>query len=66
LNWFEAQRIQWIGEMLDVYGFINRQHLMRKFGVSEPQASKDLHRFQRLYPARIAYNLHTKRYEVTQ
>jgi DeoR/GlpR family transcriptional regulator of sugar metabolism len=64
MRWFEQHRQDWIAEALSVYGFINREHLERKFGVSTPQASKDLATFQRLNPKAMAYNLTTKRYEV--
>jgi hypothetical protein len=62
-RWFEAQRIAFIREMLHVYGFINREHLMRKFGISMPQASKDLQSYMRNAPDSMAYNLKMKRYE---
>lgn len=62
-NWFENQRIAWIAEMLHVYGFINREHLMRKFGISKPQASKDLHGFYQRSSGSVRYNMTTKRYE---
>lgn len=64
-RWFESQRIAFIAEMLHVYGFINREHLMRKFGISQPQASKDLQLFQRHSSASMIYNANTKRYERT-
>ena len=64
-RWFESQRIAWIAEMLHVYGFINREHLMRKFSISSPQASKDLQSFQRNSSGGVRYNLSTKRYEAT-
>jgi hypothetical protein len=62
MKWFEQARQDWIKEMLTVYGFINREHLMRKFGISVPQASKDLQTFQRLNPDELAYDLRAKRY----
>lgn len=49
--------------MLRIYGFINREHLVRKFRVSIPQASKDLNKFLKEYPDRMVYNQHLKRYE---
>lgn len=64
-RWFESQRIAWIAEMLHVYGFINRDHLIRKFGISRPQASKDLRSFQQRSAGGVRYNLSTKRYERT-
>lgn len=64
-RWFESQRIAFIAEMLHIYGFINREHLMRKFGISQPQASKDLQSFQRNSAGSMTYNVKTKRYERT-
>ena len=61
-RWFEECRMEWIGEMLQIYGFVNRQHLQRKFGISKPQASLDLKRFARLYPKAMSYDVHEKRY----
>lgn len=49
--------------MLQVYRFINRQHLERMFGVSTPQASADLQYFQKANPEAMTYNPTTKRYE---
>jgi DeoR/GlpR family transcriptional regulator of sugar metabolism len=63
MSWFADHRQQWIADMLRVYGFINREHLMRKFGISQPQASKDLQTFRAAHPDDMAYNLTTKRYE---
>ena len=62
MNWFERQRIAWIADTLDVFGFINREHLMRKFGISQPQASIDLATFQRLHPGRMVYDTTRKCY----
>lgn len=44
-------------------GFINRDHLMRKFGLSTPQASIDLRDYQRANPGAVEYNLSAKRFE---
>ena len=62
-RWFESRRIAFIADMLHIYGFINREHLMRKFGISRPQASKDLSSFQRNSSGGMVYNVSTKRYE---
>jgi DeoR/GlpR family transcriptional regulator of sugar metabolism len=62
MRWFEEQRMEWIAETLRVFGFINREHLQRKFGISQPQASKDLQTFARQHPGAIAYDLSSKRY----
>jgi hypothetical protein len=62
-NWFVRQRQAWIADMLRVYGFINREHLEKMFGISTPQASIDLNRFLRLFPELMTYNASAKRYE---
>jgi len=48
--------------MLRVYGFINREHLRRKFGISTPQASHDLQAFRRTHPGAMRYDLTRKAY----
>lgn len=63
MTWCERQRQEWIAEMLTIYGFINREHLMRKFEISQPQASKDLVAFQQIYrPGMMRYDLSRKCY----
>jgi hypothetical protein len=62
MTWCRQHRIEWIGEMLEVYGFINREHLRRKFRISTPQASYDLSDFRRLYPDKVEYNPGLKQY----
>ncbi len=66
MRWFEEQRIQWIGETLRIFGFINRAHLMKKFGVSEPQASADLQKFQKLHPEAMWYDPSEKCYRASE
>ena len=41
-RWFPEHRIAWAHNMARVYGYVNRIHLERMFGISTPQASKDL------------------------
>lgn len=65
MRWFEARRMEWIEETLRVFGFINREHLTRKFGVSTPQASMDIATFRASRPNYMAYNKSAKRYEIT-
>jgi hypothetical protein len=62
MRWFEEHRQEWISEMLHIYGFINREHLEKKFGLSTPQASKDLQKFLRKHPEKMYYDLTAKRY----
>ena len=66
MRWFEQQRVEWIEETVRIFGFINREHIMKKFGVSTPQASYDLRKFQELHPGLIKYNRATKRYEAAR
>lgn len=66
MRWYEQHRQDWIEETLDVFGFINREHLERKFGVSVPQASRDLQTFSRLNPGQMVYSLQRKRYEAAE
>ncbi len=63
MNYFESLRIDWIFEMLQVYGFINRKHLERKFRISHIQASNDLKKATKYYPS-MYYNISAKRYEL--
>jgi hypothetical protein len=62
MNWFQQHRLEWIAETLRVFGFINRQHIMRKFSMSMPQASLDLALFQKLHPGVAEYDLTAKRF----
>jgi hypothetical protein len=62
MNWFAQHRQEWIAETLHVFGFINREHIRRKFGVSTPQASADLREYQRANPGAITYDTSGKRY----
>lgn len=61
-KYFQRERLEWIKESLKVFGFINRAHIMRKFGLSLPQASADLTLFQQTYPKLIAYDPNAKVY----
>ncbi len=61
-RWFKQQRMEWIAESLRVYGFINREHLEKKFGISTAQAAKDFTEFQNLNPDAMRYDVSLKRY----
>lgn len=63
MRWAQGQRIAFIRKRLLRPGFINRGHLMSKFGISMPQASTDIRQFQELYPTAMQYNKSAKRYE---
>lgn len=62
MRWFGQHRQEWIAEALRVYGFINRAHLMRKFGISDAQATIDLRRYAQANPGSITYDKIAKRY----
>jgi hypothetical protein len=56
-------RVDWIKESIRIYGFVNREHVMRKFEVSRQQSSSDLQSAVREEPT-MHYNWSTKRYEL--
>jgi hypothetical protein len=62
MAWAENYRQDWIAETLRVFGFINRAHLCRKFGISQPQAANDFRRFMRERPTQMTYDAKAKRY----
>lgn len=63
-RWFARHRQEWIAETIRIFGFINRTHLKRKFGVSIAQASVDLRTFMANHPGLVEYNQTSKRYEL--
>lgn len=63
MRWFERHRQDWIAETVRIFGFIQRQHIERKFGVTTAQASRDLQAFMAANPAALEYNGSAKRYE---
>lgn len=62
-NWFQSHRVCWIKEMVEIYGFIQREHIQKKFRVSVPQASADIRDTMKIWPMLMRYNKSTKRYE---
>lgn len=65
-RWFEEHRQDWIAEVVRIFGFINRTHIQRKFGISTAQASIDLQTYQRRNPDAVSYNKTAKRYQTTE
>lgn len=61
-NWFQQQRLLWIRETVHIFGAINRKHLVRKFGISEPQASGDLQLALQVWPGLMHYDTSQKAY----
>jgi hypothetical protein len=62
LRWAPEQRLEFIEFRLFWDGGINRSDLMTRFGVSEPQASKDLTAYRELAPGNLEYDSSRKRY----
>lgn len=63
-NWFSEHRLTWIRESVLIFGFINREHIEKKFRVSTPQASADLKAASKKWPDLMTYNASAKRYEI--
>lgn len=62
LRWGVEQRLEFIEFRLFWEGGINRADITKIFGVSVPQASKDLSQYQEIAPDNIRYDRSLKRY----
>ncbi|MET3842044.1 WYL domain-containing protein [Bradyrhizobium sp. OAE829] len=62
LRWGVEQRLEFIEFQLFWEGRLNRADITRYFGVSVPQASKDLSQYQELAPDNVVYDRSEKRY----
>jgi hypothetical protein len=62
LRWGVEQRLEFIEFRLFWEGGLNRADITRYFGVSVPQASKDLSQYQELAPDNLVYDRSEKRY----
>ena len=62
LRWGIEQRLEFIEFRLYWEGGINRSEIIDFFGVSVPQASKDLSQYQELAPENMVYDRSQKRY----
>jgi len=62
IRWGIEQRLEFIDFRLFWEGEINRSALSRQFGISTPQASNDLKRYEELAPGNLAYDKSQKRY----
>jgi hypothetical protein len=63
MNWFGEQRVAWIKESVEIFGSIRREHIVKKFGVSIPQASHDLRAAQERWPDLMRYDRSEKIYK---
>ncbi len=62
-RWSVEQRIAFAERRLFWDGSLNREDLMRRFGISANQATADVSRARARHPEGIAYNTVAKRYE---
>ena len=62
MRYFERLRIEWIMEMISIYGHINRSHVVKKFDVTEQVASRDFQTIQKLHPHLMRYDASAKTY----
>lgn len=62
MTWFVETRLAWIKESVEIFGFINREHIQKKFGVSTPQASVDIREALSRWPNLMAYDKSLKQY----
>ena len=62
LRWSVERRLAFIEERLFWLGEVNRGDLMRRFGVSPSQASKDIARYLERSPQGLTYDKSAKRY----
>ncbi|MFP4097892.1 MAG: WYL domain-containing protein [Alphaproteobacteria bacterium] len=61
-RWNVEKRLEFIDFRLFWEGQINRADIMEQFGVSVPQASNDLSKYQDIAPKNLAYDHKVKRY----
>lgn len=62
MRWGIEQRLEFIEFRLYWEGAVNRSHIINAFGVSVPQASKDLATYQDVAPGNAVYDKSAKRY----
>jgi predicted DNA-binding transcriptional regulator YafY len=66
IRWGVEQRLEFIEFRLFWEGRVNRSDIIDIFGVSVPQASKDLALYQEHAPGNVEYDKSAKRYVVTK
>lgn len=66
MRWGVEKRLEFIDFRLFWEGGINRADIMEAFGVSVPQASKDLSLYEEKSPGNLQYDKHEKRYLASQ
>lgn len=62
LGYAIEQRLRLVDFLLLQYGTVNRSALERYFGISTPQASKDLSDYIKMAPNNMVYDVKAKTY----
>ena len=62
MTWSKERRLDYIDWRLFVHGEVQRDDIVRTFGVSMSQASADLSAFEREHPEVMSYDRSAKRY----
>ena len=62
LRWSQDKRLRAVDAIVFWDGRINRADLMRRFGISVPQATNDLRRYMELAPDNLRYDARQKTY----
>src|SRR6056297_2168518 len=65
MRWGVEKRLEFIEFRLFWEGGINRSDIISQFGVSVPQASKDLTLYEEKAPGNLAYDKSAKRYKAS-
>ena len=65
-RWFTTRRQEFIAATLRQFGQVNRNDLVREFGISVPQASADIQAFLAADPALIRYDVSAKAYVLAE
>jgi len=61
-RWFIETRLAWIKESIEIFGFLNREHIVKKFEVSIVQASTDIRMARERWPHLMEYDTREKVY----
>lgn len=62
MKWAVRERLRMIDFLLDHYGELNRAAICDYFGISVPQATKDLTKYQSVAPGNMLYSTTRKKY----
>lgn len=60
------ERLRFVDFTLDHFGMVRRGHLVDYFGISEPQATRDLAQYLAVAPANMVYDLSARAYRKTE